>query len=278
MSFARKLLTVRKLQEIYRRFRAWQKQPFNYSLRSYERVTCQNCGNKFLGNFCPVCGQKAGIGKIGWNSVRQGIMILWGLDNRSFTYTLIQLFLRPGYLISDYINGRRQVSFPPVKTLFFTALAVMLVSKAVEYLFPEVISPKEPARYDDNGTLYIAKFMEWADANLGWSSLISNAFFILPTWKLFRNSPQNTRHTLPQGFFIQVFLATQSLILQAISQLTGIWVPFFVMVLYIISTYKQLFGYRWWGTIWRTITNIIIGFSMVFLLSLFTYMITKIVT
>ena len=84
--------------------------------------------------------------------------------------------------------------------------------------------------------------------------------------------------TLPQGFFIQVFLATQSLILQAISQLTGIWVPFFVMVLYIISTYKQLFGYRWWGTIWRTITNIIIGFSMVFLLSLFTYMITKIVT
>ena len=112
----------------------------------------------------------------------------------------------------------------------------------------------------------------------GWSSLISNAFFILPTWKLFRNSPQNTRHTLPQGFFIQVFLATQSLILQAISQLTGIWVPFFVMVLYIISTYKQLFGYRWWGTIWRTITNIIIGFSMVFLLSLFTYMITKIVT
>ncbi|MBR7125204.1 MAG: hypothetical protein IKC86_01175, partial [Prevotella sp.] len=65
-------------------------------MRSYERVTCQNCGNKFLGNFCPVCGQKAGIGKIGWNSVRQGIMILWGLDNRSFTYTLIQLFLRPG--------------------------------------------------------------------------------------------------------------------------------------------------------------------------------------
>ena len=260
MSFARKLLTVRKLQEIYRRFRAWQKQPFHYAVNGTERVACHNCGNEFLGNFCPVCGQRANAGRIGWNSVRQGIMILWGLDNRSFTYTLIQLFLRPGYLISDYINGRRQVSFPPVKTLFFTALAVMLVSKAVEYLFPEVISPKEPARYDDNGTLYIAKFMEWADANLGWSSLISNAFFILPTWKLFRNSPQNTRHTLPQGFFIQVFLATQSLILQAISQLTGIWVPFFVMVLYIISTYKQLFGYRWWGTIWRTITNIIIGF------------------
>lgn len=34
-------------------------------------------------------------------------MELWNIDTRSLPYTILQL-LRPGYLISDYISGRRQ--------------------------------------------------------------------------------------------------------------------------------------------------------------------------
>ncbi len=39
------------------------------------------------------------------------------MGNRSLLYSLWQLIWRPGYFISDYINGKRQVSFPPVKML-----------------------------------------------------------------------------------------------------------------------------------------------------------------
>ena len=61
-------------------------------------------------------------------------MDLWGMGTRSLPYTLWQLLLRPGYLIGDYISGRRQVSFPPIKMLVFVALLVYIV---ISILSPE---------------------------------------------------------------------------------------------------------------------------------------------
>ena len=54
---------------------------------------------------------------------------------------------------------------------------------------------------------------------------------------------------LPQGFFIQVYLATQVLVLAYLSEL--FWYIGMMIPLYIIITYHQLFGYGLWGTVWR---------------------------
>lgn len=62
------------LKSRYHRFRQWQEQPFNYQRPTDEVHHCNNCGEDFTGNFCPVCSQKAGLGRIGWRSVHQGIM------------------------------------------------------------------------------------------------------------------------------------------------------------------------------------------------------------
>ena len=62
-----------------------------------------------------------------WNSIKDNIAVLWGMDSRSFTYTLFQLLTRPGYLVRDYISGRRQVSFPPVKMLVIVSLFTVIV-------------------------------------------------------------------------------------------------------------------------------------------------------
>ena len=115
------------LRELYRRFRAWQQNPFDYTNHSEHLVRCANCGTEFSDNFCPRCGQKAGVGPVNWQTVRQGLMMIWGMDSRSLSYSLLQLLLRPGYLISDYISGKRQVSFPPVKMLLIVAVGAMIV-------------------------------------------------------------------------------------------------------------------------------------------------------
>ena len=70
------------LKERWRRFRAWQESPFDYTNHSEHATRCANCGTEFHDNFCPRCGQKAGMGPIGWNTVKQGILILWGMDTR----------------------------------------------------------------------------------------------------------------------------------------------------------------------------------------------------
>lgn len=56
-------------------------------------------------------------------------MDMWGLGSRSRSvlYSVWQLLFRTGYFIGDYISGRRQVSFPPVKMLFILAVAYAVI-------------------------------------------------------------------------------------------------------------------------------------------------------
>ena len=98
------------LQEKYRRFRQWQQQPFEYHDSDAHRH-CYNCGAEIDNNYCPRCGQKATAGRITWGTVRSGVMDVWGLGSRSLIRSLWQLVVRPGRLISDYINGKRQCRF-----------------------------------------------------------------------------------------------------------------------------------------------------------------------
>ena len=119
------------LKGYYRRFKAWQLKAFDYGFDENEHHHCVNCDNDFVGSHCPYCSQKAGLGKISWKSVLQSTAEVWGLHDRSMLYSLWQLVFRPGYFISDYINGKRQVSFPPVKMLVIMGV----VSVVVDQLF-----------------------------------------------------------------------------------------------------------------------------------------------
>lgn len=38
--------------------------------------------------------------------------------------------------------------------------------------------------------------------------LAMSVLAIVPTWVIFRNSPRNSHHTIPEGFFVQVLLQT----------------------------------------------------------------------
>ena len=76
------------------------------------------------------------------------------------------------------------------------------------------------------------------------------SILILPTWLVFRFAPGYPRHTLPEGFFLQVFLSVQALLLSFF----GYWSGYAEIVLcevFMYITYWQLFGYGWWGTLWR---------------------------
>lgn len=47
----------------YKRFRAWQENPFHYAMNEEELHPCSNCNREYVGNFCPQCGQKATLGE-----------------------------------------------------------------------------------------------------------------------------------------------------------------------------------------------------------------------
>ena len=237
------------IKERYQRFKQWQLAPFHYKDDNSVAVRCANCGKEFASNYCPVCGQKAKVGRVSWKSMRQSIALLWGLDSRSLGFSLVQLLLRPGYMISDYISGRRQVSFPPVKMLFIIAIAYGLLNKWFGHPMPF-----------SNPVGFAQQYMQWLDQYPGWGFLCLTSFMIYPTLLVFRHAPRNGRHTLPEGFFIQVFMATIILLISCF------WIFFswinVLIPIYFFVTCKQLFGYGWWGTVWRALVCLFVGFVL----------------
>lgn len=74
---------MNNMKRLIERFRAWQQEPLHYESKSRGTMRCKNCGTEFDANFCPMCGQKANVGRVGWDTVRQGILLVWGMDSRS---------------------------------------------------------------------------------------------------------------------------------------------------------------------------------------------------
>ena len=254
------------LKEQYARFKRWQREPMRY-VQGEDEHRCNNCGFTFTGHYCPTCSQRASLGRIGWHSVRQSVMDMWGLGSRSRSvlYSVWQLLFRTGYFIGDYISGKRQVSFPPVKMLFILAVAYAII---FHWLLPEFkglgygLDFHELGFTVDEGndmTNVSKPFYEWYETHFSWSMLILSFCAIFPTWVVFRYSPRHTRHTLPEGFFIQVLFACLEVALFLLmlpcwfifKQISVLSVIYVVVTAYYIIGYKQLFGYGLWGTVWR---------------------------
>ena len=240
------------LKERYKRFKAWQLNPFDWSYDENERHHCVNCGYDFAGKFCPHCSQKAGLKKVSWKSVLQSTAEVWGMGNRSLLYSLWQLIWRPGYFISDYINGKRQVSFPPVKMLVLVGVFSVLIDK----LFG--INEFKTIQGD---TSLSAQFFTWLKGSPGWGWFVLTGFFLIPTWCLFRYAPRNTKHTLPQGFFITVFMAILALFVECLIDLFGYYFYILIPLCY-FYVYRQLFGYDYWGNFWRVAITLGSGFLL----------------
>lgn len=247
------------LKQKYRRFKQWQHEPLHYH-DSGDTHRCCNCGIEFQGNYCHSCGQKATMGAISWHNVWQGIADVWGLGGRSLPRSLWYLLCRPGYLMSDYINGKCQASFPPVKMMVIVGAIFVTLSWIMDY---ETFEQSSEPITSTGFYYYYDRFFQILENNIIWEVLFMLMFLIIPTWFVFRHSPRNPHHTLPQGFYIQVFIATQFMLMIGtltfleeflhhigINDISTDWIMI-IFVPFMFIDYKQLFGYNWWGTLWR---------------------------
>ena len=239
---------MNKVKKIFTRFRAWQRNPHTYAPMSRQEHHCLNCDEDYEGNYCPRCGQAANTGKLGWNMVWEKVIDVWDVEQHSLPLTIWHLIWRPGYLIRDYLDGRRQLYYSPVMLLIMLGVAITLIK-----MIPGEGPDHTPIR--DSATL--DAFMKWVSTNMGWGYIILNSFLILPTWIAFRYSPLHSRHTLPEGFFIQMIIGSLMLLTDLVDTLLpeGTSTAFVVPFLFLFG-YGPVFGYGVWGTVWRFFISI----------------------
>jgi len=220
-------------------------------------------------------------------------METWGLGSRNIFYAMWHLIWRPGYMMSDYLNGRRKRYLQPFFMFFVLTLILVQLAWALNVQLPknrdmtltafEFINEHSKA-LSVNQMTYILKTAEWLDnihdwrdENRAWDLIIHSIGVCLVTWLLWRKSPRIgqgewvvDRGTMVEGYNFAEIVTVIAYILcqiQMLSMVTMICfrklpfdhiqgfalVPEIILFAILLIDFKQLFQRTWWETIWRTL-------------------------
>ena len=101
---------------------------------------CKNCRNTFQGNYCPHCGQNRHTPRFTIRNAFQNILSGFFNIDHGFSRNLIELLYRPGYMIRDYLKGKRVHYYKPFQTLFVLAALYIM---GVQLIDPAAIKLSE---------------------------------------------------------------------------------------------------------------------------------------
>ena len=145
---ALKYITNKEKRQVWlRAFRMWQRRPYEVAPLSEVTYECASCHTKFQGNYCPRCGQAAGVGRFSFRKALLLFLDVWGIGNRSMFRSLRDLMLRPGYMIRDYLRGMQSAYFPPFKMFFLLTAFSLIVERGIDL---GLESSTEPARAEQS--------------------------------------------------------------------------------------------------------------------------------
>lgn len=116
------------LKEKIQQFKAWRERSREVAPMSQEEHECLNCHDHYTGNYCPRCGQAASTSRFSMKVAAENFAEAYGMGERGMFRTIRDLILRPGYLILDYLRGRRASYFAPFKMYFLLAAISLLVT------------------------------------------------------------------------------------------------------------------------------------------------------
>ena len=142
---------------------------------------CKNCRNTFQGNYCPHCGQNRHTPRFTIRNAFQNILSGFFNIDHGFSRNLIELLYRPGYMIRDYLKGKRVHYYKPFQTLFVLAalyiMGVQLIDPAAIKLSekemeeePTIASLMDDIKYQQEQTsdsctkYYLGQSITYADS------------------------------------------------------------------------------------------------------------------
>lgn len=259
-----------KIGEKWNRFVDWQKEPVCVAPMSEEQHVCNTCGTEYQGNFCPRCGQSHKVEQrmTLWKTFLL-FLDVWGIGNRGMFRTVRDLVLRPGYLICDYIRGKRSAYFPPFKMLFLLTTLSLLIDhgwnlKRENYQENFVMEESEiQTTFSDDEIL--ANFMRYVNdvgifqndypalSRLGYTIFLSFFFF-----GLFRKTKTLGKLRYHEFVIAMVYMVNMANIYTITLRFFGAngLIVALPTLLYLIPL-KQITGYGWWKTVWRSLVSIL---------------------
>ncbi len=223
-------------------------------------------------------------------------ILLAELGEKEYWRTLWHLIWRPGYVIADYLNGKRRKFLRPFQLLIGTTLLLGLVvfivpaektsqesfEKRYEQQLEQEDMPQEAKDFVRKTLHSYDAYRHWNDEHMAVGLLIRSIWVIFFTWLLFRKSPrkawscQSTEpaskeyptYNFAEILTAQIFIVAQLQMVNVVwVLLTGWFVPTLdfhpyafpnsIAGVIVFIDYQQLFGRKWYSTLWRTLLCVI---------------------
>ena len=228
-------------------------------------------------------------------TVKRAVLLFletWGFGSRNIFYTMWHLIWRPGYMISDYLNGRRKQYFQPFYLFFVLTLILVQFAWVLDVQLPKnrdmtltalKVMRDHKTWFDaeqKTAILETARYLDavhdWRDENRAWDLIIHSSLIMVIAWLLWRKSPRIGQGewavesgAIVEGYnFAEIVTACAYILcqVQILSLLTMICFrklpfdhiyglslgPSLILFAIMLVDFKQLFQRQWWPTIWRT--------------------------
>lgn len=242
-------------------------------------TTCLNCGEKFSGDYCPHCGQKAATARLTVASSLKRILSIISSMDSTFFRTMGNLFWRPGHMVRDFLQGKRVRYVNPV-TLLSSLVAIYLFVAFIFGFAPgEVHILQDEALAENVHSDSLSKLFEALSAILSnkiVNSLVSAFICLLPFSLMFKGKGLNLAEHFCALLYCACLEFCLSLLFRGIEAI-GLRLSLFAFLDYLlyilipVFVYKQMLGIGWWSSLWRSFIAIILTWTAVALLVILTF-------
>lgn len=262
-----------------------------------ETQHCLNCGQDYEGAYCPHCGQSHTTYRITWSNFwRNFVMNGIGLQG-TLPHTIIELFYRPGFLIRDYLAGKRQHYTNPFRMLLLTAAIFILFNgmgigdnlkeSSTELSMSMSTDPTMTAQEEAATSMLAQGMMDKMYSNFGTFNLLLILTMTVPFWIVFRRAGQYRKQPLniSEAATAMAFVGCQNMVVNICSLpfiqrgTMGIvaLVGYAIVIPLFLLTLRQMFDMNWKQYIVRNIlfTALFSLFYLAFTIVLIIYILAE---
>ena len=199
---------------------------------------CVNCGSESEFKYCPNCGQRSSVPRLGIKTILQDLQDkLLGLDSK-FGRTVLDLCYKPGSVARSYIDGNRIRYVGPAGYFFLMVTILVLIITGLEIdmitytqgasgLFqPDELTDAEIARQRD--------IQGWVFRNFKFATFAFIPFYVLGSRLLFFKSRYNLLEHSVFIFYSQAHSQLLNFLSLIVFKLTGLSFTFGVTLVSIL--------------------------------------------
>src|SRR5688572_15298735 len=167
-------------------------------------MTCKNCSNEFEGKYCNNCGQRADLHRFTLKHALHDFIHTFTHVDSGLFFLMKELFLRPGIVAKEYIEGKRKKYFNPMQYLVLMVAIATFLSANYTLMGPNNVNPETYSKLNEF-TQMVLQFNQFIYKYFNLILFIAVPVMALFSWLFYRGSGYN----YAENVIMNVFLAAQ---------------------------------------------------------------------